>query len=106
MWFEYVFNKKDPVKSTFRCRLCNKYYDAFGFQQRYKSALAEENGTLKKYKHDNKKAIAEHPKIPGHIAVIQKLQDQSAKRLVLLNIPPIFNFVINCLFKLQVTYRL
>lgn len=81
VWFEYLFNEKQPASSTFRCRLCTKYYDAFGLQQRYKSVLANEKGTLKKYKHDNKKAIAEHANNPGHTTVIQTLQDQSAKRL-------------------------
>lgn len=81
-WFEYLFNEKEPVKSTYRCRLCFKYYDEFGLQERYKSALADEKGTLKKYKADNKKSIAEHANIPGHKAVVQLLQERSAKRFI------------------------
>lgn len=80
VWFEYVFNKAEPAKSTFRCRLCSKHYDEFGLQKKYKSALADEKGTLKKYKADNKKAMAEHANIPGHQAVVQILQDRGAKR--------------------------
>lgn len=79
IWFEYLFNASKPVESTYRCRLCMKYYDKFGLEGRYRSALADEKGTLKKYKFDNKRSIAEHANIPGHKAVIQLLQD---KRLI------------------------
>lgn len=81
VWFEYLFNEAEPVKSTYRCRLCYKYFDEFGVQKKYKSALADEKGTLKKYKADNKRSLADHGNIPGHKAVIQILQDRSAKRL-------------------------
>lgn len=79
-WFEYLFNEAEPTKSTYRCRLCHKHYDAFGLQKRYKSPFSDEKGTLKKYKSDNKKAIAEHGKTPGHKAVIEILQERSAKK--------------------------
>lgn len=81
-WFEYLFNDKDPVKSTYRCRLCYKYYDNFGLQKRYKSGFAEEKGTLRTRKNDNKQHIAEHAKTPGHAAIVQTLQAQAAKRYI------------------------
>lgn len=81
IWLEYIFNEKEPTKSTFRCRLCYKYYDQFGLQNRYKSSLSNEEGTLKKYKRDNQKSLAEHAKSPGHTAVVQTLQERSSKRL-------------------------
>lgn len=79
-WFEYVFNEASPSRSTFRCRLCFNYYDKFGLENRYKSALANEEGTLKSDKYENKKAIREHATIPGHQTVIQVLQEKNAKR--------------------------
>lgn len=94
VWFEYLFNAAEPATSTYRCRLCYKYYDEFGLEGRYKSALANVGGTLKKYKADNKKSIAEHGNSPGHTAVVQILQERSAKRFfsstflnILTNIP-------------------
>lgn len=72
----------EPAKSTYRCRLCYKYFNEFGLQQRYKSVFADESGTLKKYKHDNKKAMIEHANIPGHKTIVQILQERSSKRLI------------------------
>lgn len=89
IWFEYLFNEAEPEKSTYRCRLCFKYYDKFGLQKQHKNALADENGALRKYKYDNKKCIAEHANIPGHKAIVQTLQEKSHKRLVFFSIPPI-----------------
>lgn len=80
VWFEYLFNEEEPVKSTYRCRLCFKYFDKFGLQKQYKNAFADEKGTLKKYKADNKKFIAAHGNIPGHQAIVQILQEKSFKR--------------------------
>lgn len=80
MWFQYIFNKEEPVKSTYRCRLCHKYYDEFNLDKRWKSPFSAEVGTLKKYKKDNKDAISDHGKSVGHQNIIQMLQDQSAKR--------------------------
>lgn len=79
-WLEYLFNEADPQHSAIRCRLCHKYYDKFNLPKRYKNSLANEKGTLKESKSDNKKLILEHANIPGHKAVVQKLQGASAKR--------------------------
>lgn len=80
VWFEYLFNEQDPTKSTYRCRLCFKHYDEFHLQQKYKSPLASEEGTLKKTKSENRRAISEHSKNVGHKTVIQILEEKSSKR--------------------------
>lgn len=94
VWFEYLFNKEEPVKSTFWCRLCYKYYDQFNLPQNHRNSFADEKGTLKKYKFENKKFLAEHGNIPGHKAVVQLLQERSEKRLKKLHFFEIFS---NCL---------
>lgn len=85
VWFEYLFNEADPQHSTYRCRLCHKYYDRLNLPPRYKNALAFEKGTLKDAKTDNKKAIAEHANIPGHKSIVEILQKASAKRLFIIS---------------------
>lgn len=79
-WFEYLFNPNNPQQSTYRCRLCNKYYDMYNLPKRYKNAFAYDKGTLKETKNDNKRAIKEHANMPGHQHIIQILQQSSAKR--------------------------
>lgn len=81
IWFEYLFNSAEPKKSTFRCRICYKYYDNLKLEQRYKSGLAYETGTLRAQKSKNKIAIAEHAKNTGHLTIIQILEQKNAKRL-------------------------
>lgn len=80
-WFEYVVNTNAPESSTFRCKLCYKYYDKFGLEARYKNALAYPEGTLKFQKHTNKQIISEHSNCPGHTTIVQILQRQHVKRL-------------------------
>lgn len=72
-WFEYIPNKEKPSESTFRCRLCYKYYDKFRLAKNYKNALAFEQGILKKSKEENRELIKKHSTIPGHKAIIDKL---------------------------------
>lgn len=83
VWFEYLFNSTSPKDSTYRCRICYKYYDEFNLQQRYKTTFADEKGSLRTRKYDNKNAIAEHAKHVSHITIIQKLEEKAAKRLIL-----------------------
>lgn len=80
IWVEYIYDEKNPKKSTFRCRLCHAHYDEFGLEKRYKSAFASESGTLKSNKKENRKAITEHAKSPGHNNVIELLEKRSSKR--------------------------
>lgn len=79
-WFEYVLNSANPERSTYRCKLCYRYYDKFGLEQRYKNALAFPEGTLKFQKHTNKQILSEHSSSPGHKTIVQILQNQHAKR--------------------------
>lgn len=77
-WFEYLFNEASPSRSTFRCRLCAKYYDEFNLEKRYKTALAFEDGVLKSDKYENKKALLEHANTHGHKTIIQILQENNS----------------------------
>lgn len=79
-WFEYLFSEGNPSRSTFRCRLCSKYYDEFKLDRRYKTALAFEDGVLKSDKYENKKALIEHPNNQGHKIIIQILQEKNSKK--------------------------
>lgn len=79
-WFEYLYNAEHPERSTYRCRICYNNYDKFGFANKYKSPLANEEGTLKSDKAENRKAIQEHPKKHSHLKVIEMLEQQSRKR--------------------------
>lgn len=83
VWFEYQFNSADPKESTYRCRICHKYYDEFKLQSRYKNTFADEKGSLRTLKADNKKAILEHSKSSAHTTIIQMLTERKAKRLFL-----------------------
>lgn len=88
VWIEYtsiyeakcIFNEAKPTESTLRCKVCSKYYDKLNLPLRYKNAFARGEGTLKDTKGRNKEAIAEHPKCPGHIHIIQLLEKAAAKR--------------------------
>lgn len=79
-WFEYIYNVESPERSTYRCRICHKYYDDFGLSNRYKSPLANTDGTLKSDKSENRRAIQDHPKKHGHLKVIEKLEERNCKR--------------------------
>lgn len=46
-WFEYLYDEDKPKESRYRCRICNTYFESFGMQQRYKSALVDDSGQLK-----------------------------------------------------------
>lgn len=80
-WLEYKFDDKNPRQSKFRCRICHEHYDSFGLEKRYKSSFASESGTIKSNKKENRKAILEHPKSPGHMNIIDILEKREAKRL-------------------------
>lgn len=82
-WFEYLFNGENPQLSTYRCRLCHKYYDEFGLQSNHKPALAEAAGSRRFDKAQNKKRILDHSKTPGHMKIIEILEKKSAKRSIL-----------------------
>lgn len=82
VWFDYLYNDTHPKESTYRCRICHQYYDEFKLQQRYKTTFAEEQGSLRAYKADNKKAIMEHSKSSSHTTIIQLLEQKRAKRLL------------------------
>lgn len=41
VWFEYVFDRENPIESKFRCRLCHKYYDKFKLALNYRNALVD-----------------------------------------------------------------
>lgn len=79
-WFEYIYNAEYPDKSAYRCRLCHKYYDSFGLENRYKPDLAKEEGTLKKDKKENRKTLVDHAKLQSHLKVVEILQQRSSKR--------------------------
>lgn len=81
-WFEYIFNEESPERSTYRCRICHKYYDEFGLQSNHKTGLAETGGMLRSDKAQNKRNILDHPKKPGHLKIIETLERRSAKRLI------------------------
>lgn len=82
VWIEYLFNSAEPAKSTYRCRLCHKYYDEFRLRPQYRSGIAEEAGTLKADKSLNKFAINAHVKTYSHTTIIEKLQIRSTKRYI------------------------
>lgn len=83
IWFEYLYNSTSPKDSTYRCRICYKYYDDFELQSRYKTTFADKTGSLRTHKADNKKAINDHAKHISHTTIIQKLEEREAKRLIL-----------------------
>ena len=75
-WFEYVFNPVEPEKSTYRCRLCMKYFDLFVEKDQYRSALADPEGILRETKKKNGAALREHNISKGHLKVIEKLKER------------------------------
>lgn len=91
-WFEYLFNEKSPKESTYRCRICHKYYDEFRLQSNHKTGLAETKGMRKTDKAQNKRNILDHPSKPGHMKVIELLEKRTVKRLT--------SNVLNCFFQL------
>lgn len=80
VWIEYLFNSAEPKKSTYRCRLCHKYFDEFKIRPQYKSSIADEEGMLRFDKKLNRFAITSHANSSSHTTVIEKLQLRSAKR--------------------------
>lgn len=85
VWIEYLFNSKEPEKSTYRCRLCYKYFDEIKIRSQYKSGFAEKEGTLKSDKSRNKFAITSHESSPSHKTIVDILQTRKAKRLFFCN---------------------
>jgi len=81
VWFECLFNEKEPVKSTYRCRLCHKYFDTFKMDKRYKPSLASETGVLKNDYEKNREMIANHGKQSQHQEIIRKLEVQAVDKL-------------------------
>ena len=75
-WFEYLFNPVEPEKSTYRCRLCMKYFDLFVEKDQYRSALADPEGILRETKKKNGAALREHNISKGHLKVIEKLKER------------------------------
>lgn len=59
-WFEYVVNTEKPKESTFRCRLCNKYYDQFHMACNYRNSLCNKEGVLYRTIDENRRKLREH----------------------------------------------
>jgi hypothetical protein len=67
VWFEYLFDKNDPSKSHFRCRICYIYYDKLGYASNHKPAVATKEGVLKAARYENKGVIESHDSSRGSI---------------------------------------
>jgi len=80
-WFEYLFNAENPRLSTYRCRLCHKYFDKLKLDSRYKSALAQPEGVLKKSYDSNREMIMNHARQSQHQLIIEKLQSEAINTL-------------------------
>lgn len=81
VWFEYLPNSEIPSASTYRCRLCSKYFDKFKLDNRYKPALANPLGIMKKNYDSNREMIVSHAKHTQHLAIISKLEKGAASTL-------------------------
>jgi len=73
-WFAFLPNIADPSSSTYRCRLCFKYFDKFKLEDRFRSVLANEEGIIRKAYKSNHETITEHAKSTQHHLIIQRLQ--------------------------------
>lgn len=81
-WFEYIFNSDSPAESTYRCRICHKYYDYLHMDQRYKSSLASDKGILRKSKKKNIDELTKHGlHNRAHIEIINILTSKKKKLL-------------------------
>ena len=79
-WFEYLPNQQAPANSTYRCRICSKYYEHFQLQSRYKPGLAMKVGVMYGKK-KNYEAISTHEKSDCHQKIISMLQKRDSEVL-------------------------
>lgn len=75
-WFEYLINEGDPKNSRYRCRLCAKYSEEFGFPSENANEFASKDGLLKPLKRSNEDAIKEHPFTGEHRNIVQILEER------------------------------
>ena len=81
-WF--VFQKGSeslPVTSSYKCRLCEKYYDTMFLHPRLKPKIATKYGQMRSNKWDNKKKILNHANSLAHRMVIQGLKKREEAKL-------------------------
>lgn len=75
VWFEYLPNDKEPKKSQYRCRLCNKYFYKMNFPSQFLSLFANNEGVLKDTKKQNADLIYDNSKSKIHLNIIANLKE-------------------------------
>uniref|UniRef100_A0A915J9F9 DUF4371 domain-containing protein n=1 Tax=Romanomermis culicivorax TaxID=13658 RepID=A0A915J9F9_ROMCU len=81
VWFEYLPNTENPTTSTYRCRLCSKYFNKLGMDARYKPLLANPDGVLRADYHWNWQIIKDHAQSKPHQNIIAKLEQAAVEVL-------------------------